>query len=114
MHFSPYLRVFHDTDLSHHKSSEINAAAISNIALLAYLRYPFSYLPYGFLQLLNRIAWCIKMGRFRGILTGLIEIPFRLWTFRSFRSSISHNRLRKILDAKRQGDGELQPLVLDH
>ena len=35
------LRVFHDTDLKHHQSSEITSGIIANVGLYAFLHYPF-------------------------------------------------------------------------
>ena len=37
---TPWLRVFHDTELKHHSNPKITAASISNQILLTYLRYP--------------------------------------------------------------------------
>lgn len=72
---SPWLRVFHNTDRSHHASARITAGTISNLALLAWLRYPVRYWPYGALQVANRISWCLRVGRRAGVLSGLAAIP---------------------------------------
>ena len=39
------LRVFHDTEMKHHSSPSVNAAQISNVGLLVFLRYPIRYWP---------------------------------------------------------------------
>lgn len=112
IYYSPWLRVFHDTDLNRHASPEINAAAIANIALLAFLRYPFVYLPLGLLQVLNRVIWCVKAGRFKGILSGLYCIPCYLWKFRNIRSPISLNIFRNVLRTIRIGYGKQEPIIV--
>lgn len=38
--YSPWLRVFHNTYLVHHRQAKVVAAQITNTALLAFLRYP--------------------------------------------------------------------------
>ena len=110
IYFCPWLRVFHDTDLSHHASAEINAAAISNIALLAFLRYPVRYMPYAGLQVLNRVFWSVKAGRFQGIMKGLFNIPGCLWRYRKLRSPISTNIFNNVLHTIRQGNKRLEPI----
>ncbi|PWB83568.1 MAG: family 2 glycosyl transferase [Methylocystaceae bacterium] len=92
---SPWLRVFHDTDLSHHSSARITSGVIANLALLAWLRYPVSYWPYGVLQVANRVVWCIRVGRRTGILTGLAAIPPHLARHRSLRNPVSKEAMRQ-------------------
>jgi GT2 family glycosyltransferase len=87
------LRVFHDTQLTHHNNPSINAAHIANIALLAYLRYPFNYCPLGILQVLNRIRYAASVGRWNGISQGLWEIPHLLWHYRHQRHPVQINTL---------------------
>lgn len=113
IYFCPWLRTFHDTDLTHHASPEINAAAIANIALLAFLRYPLVYLPYGVLQVLNRVIWCVKAGRFKGIFSGLTGIPCYLWRFKNTRSPIPVNIFHNVLRLMRKSIGKKQePIVI--
>lgn len=69
------LRVFHDSDLNHHASPAINAAHITNTALLTFLRYPVSYWPLGAAQVANRIRFALTVGRHRGVLAGVLGIP---------------------------------------
>jgi GT2 family glycosyltransferase len=83
---SPWLRVFHNTQLKHHNNSEITAASIANQMLLTYLRYPVTFWSLGLLQCLNRILWLIKHGRLAGIIKGIFLIPILL---------IQHSRSRK-------------------
>lgn len=72
----PNLWVYHDTGMEHHASPAVNAAQITNTALLAFLRYPVTLWPLGILQTLNRVKYAISMRRFRGIMKGLWDIPF--------------------------------------
>ena len=89
------LRVYHDSELQHHVSPEINAAHITNTALLAYLRYPIRYGPLGALEVLNRMRYSLKMGRHRGILKGLLTIPFTVWKYRALREPVKVETLRR-------------------
>lgn len=91
------LRVLHNTVLSHHVSYKINAAAITNRALLAYLRYPLSLYFKGFLQTANRVWWSIKNNRFKGILKGIYDIPISLFKFRHYRKTIPATIIRQFL-----------------
>jgi len=91
----PFLHVYHDTQLEHHKSVAINSAHISNIALLAYLRYPSSSaLPLGLMQVLNRVRYAAKVGRWNGIVQGLWRIPIIIWQYRHERKPVSLETLR--------------------
>ncbi len=69
------LRVYHDSDLNHHANPTINAAHITNTALLGFLRYPISYWPLGVAQVANRIRFALRVGRHRGVLAGVLRIP---------------------------------------
>jgi len=82
------LRVYHDTELLHHSSPAINAAQITNTGLRAYLRYPAGYWPYGALQVLNRVKYSLRAGRYRGIISGLLAIPGQCRHYRGRRSVI--------------------------
>ena len=84
----PDLLVYHDTGMEHHASPAVNAAQITNTALLAFLRYPFTLWPLGILQTINRVKYAISVGRFRGIATGLIDIPFACWKYRAARKPV--------------------------
>lgn len=97
---SPWLRVFHDTDLSHHSSARITSGVIANLALLAWLRYPVSYWPYGALQVANRVVWCVRVGRRAGILRGLAAIPGHLAQHRRFRKPVSKKAMRQRILAR--------------
>lgn len=88
------LRVFHDTQLQHHRSPQINADSIANIALLAYLRYPIRFWPLGALQLLNRVGYSLKTGRYRGIVKGLLAIPYTIVKYGPERQPIKPATLR--------------------
>jgi GT2 family glycosyltransferase len=84
-----WLRVFHDTDLRHHANAELNAASIANCGLVAYLRYPPRLWLFGAMQVMNRVFWCIRVRRFRGILRGLWTLPGLILAHREQRKPIS-------------------------
>ena len=96
-----WLRVLHDTDLAHHASARVTSGSIANIALLAFLRYPPSYWPYGFLQLANRIVWLVGAGRFAGIVSGVARIPGHLWRHRALRRPVTRIGLARFLRMRR-------------
>lgn len=84
----PDLWVYHDTGMEHHASAPVNAAQITNTALLAFLRYPVTLWPLGILQTLNRVKYAITVRRFRGIVKGLWDIPFAFWKYRAARKPV--------------------------
>jgi GT2 family glycosyltransferase len=84
----PDLWVYHDTGMEHHASAPVNAAQITNTALLAFLRYPVKLWPLGILQTLNRVKYAISARRFRGIVKGLWDIPFACWKYRAARKPL--------------------------
>ena len=83
---SASLRVFHDTTLAHHRNPRQTAASIQNVALLAWMRYPWSLFGRAILQIINMVVDQIRRGRYRGVVTGLIGIPWVLCTNRHRRS----------------------------
>ncbi|RYD85910.1 MAG: glycosyltransferase [Verrucomicrobiaceae bacterium] len=95
------LDVFHDTDLDHHHSSRITSGSIMNQALLAWLRYPVSSLPYGVLQWLNKGLDNLRRRRYAGTFRGLFATPFHLWKYRKLRKPVSHAVLRSFRDLVR-------------
>lgn len=111
--FSPWIRVFHDTDLAHHQCAEVTAATLANIALHAFLRYPSCYLPYGALQVANRILWSLRVGRRAGILRGLGAIPGTLWMHRNLRAPVSTATVARIRRLRQNPVPKLSPLPPD-
>lgn len=105
--FSPWLRVFHDTDLSHHSDERLTAAQIANCALLAFLRYPKRYWLYGAVQVANRIRWSLTHNRKKGVAAGLAQIPLLLTRHRNLRSPVSGQTIRM----KRKGTLPSPPSV---
>ena len=69
------LRVFHDTDLVHHKSAEVTSAGITNLALNAFLHYPLLAWGWASVQVAGKVAYCARMGRVSGIARGVFENP---------------------------------------
>ncbi len=83
------LRVFHDTSLSHHASSEITSGTIQNAALLAWIRYPIRLWPYGALQFANTICFLLSQRRFAGVAAGIFGAPGEIWRHRHQRRPVS-------------------------
>ncbi len=98
---SPWLRVFHNTNLAHHKQPKITAASISNQVLLMYLRYPLTLWWIGLAQSISRIIWLIKHKRFSGILKGLMNIPNLIYENHQYRSTVKPESLKSFLHLKR-------------
>lgn len=96
-----WLRVFHDTNLNRHDDPLITSASISNLALLAFLRYPLSCWWIGVVQVAKRVIWLKNYGRYRGILRGLIEIPARLYRLRTHRELLSPSAIKSYLMLRR-------------
>jgi GT2 family glycosyltransferase len=90
----PDLWVYHDTGMGHHASSQVNAAQITNTALLAFLRYPVSYWPLGILQAINRVKYAISVGRYSGVLKGLWDIPWACWKYRNERQPVRRETIK--------------------
>jgi GT2 family glycosyltransferase len=93
--WSPWLRVFHNTDLAHHRERRVTAAQIANVALLAFLRYPKRHWPYGVSQVLKRAVWSVRNGRAKGVADGIIQIPVHLWRHKHLRRPVSPNAMHK-------------------
>lgn len=96
------LRVFHDSDLSHHKDPAITSASISNIALLAYLRYPRWLWGVGLAQCANRVQWLLRHRRTRGVLSGLAAIPSAVMRHRRARRPVSARAVRSYLALRKR------------
>ena len=100
--YSSQLEVFHDCDrAAKHSLKKNNACQIANTALLPFLRYPFRYWPYAFLQVCNRVKFCLSTGRFAGIISGLLQIPLKCWQYRTHRSPVSTTTIRRFLKLRR-------------
>jgi GT2 family glycosyltransferase len=97
------LRVFHDTELSHHQSAEITSAVVANIGLFTFLNYPMIGWARGVLQLGNAVVFALRMGRFRGIVSGLLRLPFDCYRYRRYRSPIAWSIVRAFLSFRRTG-----------
>jgi GT2 family glycosyltransferase len=98
---SSHLRVFHDTDLRRHADVQVTAGSIANLALLAYLRYPFSLWIVGAGQCVKRIVWLLRHGRLRGICKGVAVIPSHLRANRRYRMPLTHEAVRSYLALRR-------------
>jgi GT2 family glycosyltransferase len=97
------LRVFHDTDRSHHNSPEITSATLTNIGLCAFLNYPVIAWGWGLAQVANLAVCSLRMGRIRGISSGICAIPRECIRNRQYRKPIAWRTLRKFLHFRRTG-----------
>lgn len=91
------LRVYHDTDRSHHDAAEITASTITNLALLAFLHYPAKDFGRGAAQVANRIAFCLQKGRMRGVAAGVGGIVRECYRNRNLREPMGHDALMEYL-----------------
>lgn len=98
------LRVFHDTELRHHDSSEITECVVANVALLAFVRYPAWLWGWGLLQLASTVKFCLAKGRWRGVPAGLGRIPKDCWSFRQRRRPLSGARVWAYLQWRRRSE----------
>jgi GT2 family glycosyltransferase len=96
------LRVFHNSDLSHHGDPAITSASISNIALLAYLRYPGWMWGVGLGQCANRVLWLLQHNRSRGVLRGLAAIPSAMRRHRRARRPVTAAAVRSYLALRKR------------
>lgn len=87
------LRAFHDTQLDHHHSPAVNAAFISNVALLAYLRYPAWLWISGAVQCLKAAGSLLRQNRLRGIWDGVTVLPDAIRRYREYRNPVDHRAL---------------------
>jgi hypothetical protein len=97
------LRVFHDTDLKHHRSNEITSGSIMNVALYAFLHYPIMASGLAMLQLGNKVAYCLRRGRIGGIIPGLLRIPTDCWRNRMYRKPVPRKTLQRYVRFCRTG-----------
>ena len=98
---TPWLRVFHNTDLKRHGDPRVTAGSIANLALLAYLRYPVSLWGIGVGQCAKRLLWLVRHGRRRGIVKGVTMIPGHVWENHRYRAPVSKKLVRSYLALRR-------------
>jgi GT2 family glycosyltransferase len=98
---TPWLRVFHDTDLVRHADPAVTAASVTNIALLTYLRYPRLLWLIGAAQLGRRTWWLLANGRHRGVLRGIRDIGPAIRTHRASRELVAAESVRSYLRLRR-------------
>ena len=97
------LRVFHDSDLAHHQSPEVTSGVIANVGLFAYLNYPIIGWGWGLVQVANKVVYCIRMGRIRGICSGIFQIPIDCYRYRRYRNPIAWKTIKEFLYRRRSG-----------
>lgn len=95
------LRVFHDTDLKHHRAPEITSGVIENVGLYAFLHYPPIGWGLGLVQVANKVAYCIRVGRLRGILSGICRIPVECYRNRCYRKPVGWGTLKRFRRLRR-------------
>jgi GT2 family glycosyltransferase len=98
------LRVFHDTELTHHGSPSLLAGRIQNIALFGFLHYPASFAPVTVGQVISLVIYCIRKRRLGGILSGLAAIPLDLYRNRQHRRPVASEALVKYLWLRRTAE----------
>ena len=108
--YSSELEVFHDCGRApKHRIAKNNASQITNTALLAFLRYPKRYWPYGLLQVGNRIKYCLVQKRLAGIIQGVLQIPFKCWRYRRYRKPIGAEAIRRFQHLSRNPPQRINP-----
>jgi len=100
---SGQLRVLHDTELKHHSSAEITAGRIANVALFAFLHYPVAHWYWGLAQVANMVAFSVRHGRVRGLISGLLSIPGDCYRNRKYRQPVDWKTMSGYLDWCRTG-----------
>jgi GT2 family glycosyltransferase len=95
------LRVFHDTELKHHRSAEITAGSIANVALFGFLHYPVGAWALIVAQLTSKVFYCVRRGRFGGILSGLSQIPGDCYRYRMHRNPVPWKTLKRYIEFRR-------------
>lgn len=98
-------RVFHDTTLKHHQTPEVTSGSVTNVGLFAFLHYPLIGWGWGALQVINKVVYCIRMSRIRGIWSGLRQIPIDCYHYRRYRKPVDWNTLRGFVRFSRTGYG---------
>jgi glycosyltransferase involved in cell wall biosynthesis len=98
---SGQLRVFHDTELRHHREPEITECVVANAALFAFLRYPIWLWGLGLFQLSSIIAYCLSVGRWRGVFSGVLRVPRDCIALRRFRRTLPAVQVIGYLKARR-------------
>ena len=99
--FVPVLRVFHDTDLSHHSSPSIAGGNIANAALLPFLRYPLYLIPVGFFQFARKLWDTARRKRITGIIRGLRLVVPHLIRNRRWRNPVNGSSVLSFLALRR-------------
>ena len=107
------LRVFHDTALEHHQSGEITSGYVTNVGLFAFLNYPVIGWGWGLLQLVNVVVFSIRMGRIRGLWSGVLSIPAECYRNRQHRAPVAWNTMRSYLRVRRIGFAEVVDCHVD-
>lgn len=87
--FTPALRVYHNTRLSHHASPRVAAMQVANTALFAFLRYPISRWPLALGQIANKWLDTLQRKRWRGAALAIPLIFSQCWHYRHHRATVT-------------------------
>jgi GT2 family glycosyltransferase len=96
------LRVVHDTDGTHRDTPEIVAQSLNNVALFAFLNYPVVLWCWGGIQVLNYAAYCLRHGKYAGLLDGFMRIPGDCYRHRRHRRPLPVSIVVEFLRRRRQ------------
>ena len=99
--YTPWLRVFHDTDYSKDRHPTLVAGMIANLAALVYLRYPVRLWLRGLLQVLNLIRHLLQHGRTRGVVAGIAMVPGHLAALHRYRKIVPARTLKSYWSLRR-------------
>jgi GT2 family glycosyltransferase len=91
------LRVFHDSDLDHHKSARVTSGVIANVGLYAFLHYPLIGWGRGLAQVASKVFYCIRKNRLRGIVSGILRIPVDCYHYRQYRKPLGWPVVKRYL-----------------
>ena len=87
--WTPFLRVFHDTDLSHRANARTSASVSANFALVAFLRYPLPAFPVGAWPFIRYAVKLLAGGQIAAVVRGLGEAGLICWRYRGRRRAVT-------------------------
>jgi GT2 family glycosyltransferase len=100
--WTPFLRVFHDTDLSNRASAHTSASVLANLGLVVFLRYPFFALPLGVWPCVRYGLKLLASGQITAVLRGVGEIGPVCWRYRDHRHPVTIRTLMSYLRLRRR------------
>jgi hypothetical protein len=67
---------------------------------------------WGLLQLGHRVLYAMRMGRFRGICSGLLQIPIECYRNRKYRNALAWPTLKRFIGLRRHDNLRSRLLVV--